>query len=79
MTPPDEPDFSDVAGGSSSTAPSGQGGRTYTIKKGDSLSKIAKQFYGDAKQWNKIFEANKDAIKNPDLIFPGQVIKIPDA
>ena len=53
--------------------------RTHTVAKGDSLSKIAKQFYGDAKQWKKIFEANKDTIKNPDLIFPGQVIKIPDA
>ena len=54
-------------------------GRTYTIAKGDSLSKIAKHFYGDARQWTRIFDANKDAIKNPDLIYPGQVIKIPDA
>ncbi len=74
----DDPDFSDVTGGSSSTADA-KGGRTYTIAKGDSLSKIAKKFYGDAKQWRKIHEANKDIIKNPDLIFPGQVIKIPDA
>ena len=76
---PDDPDFSDVSGGSSPPAPSGQGGRTYTIAKGDSLSKIAKHFYGDARQWTRIFDANKDAIKNPDLIYPGQVIKIPDA
>ena len=76
---PDDPDFSDVSGGSSSTAPQGKGGRTYTIAKGDNLSKIAKRFYGDARQWQKIFDANKDTIKNPDLIFPGQVIKIPDA
>jgi nucleoid-associated protein YgaU len=75
---PDDPDFSDVSGGSSSTADA-RAGRTYTIAKGDSLSKIAKKFYGDAKQWRKIHEANKDIIKNPDLIFPGQVIKIPDA
>jgi nucleoid-associated protein YgaU len=74
----DDPDFSDVSGGSSSTADA-KGGRTYTIAKGDSLSKIAKRFYGDARQWKKIHEANKDIIKNPDLIFPGQVIKIPDA
>jgi nucleoid-associated protein YgaU len=75
---PDEPDFSDVSGGSSSTADA-KGGRTYTVAKGDSLSRIAKQFYGDAKLWPKIHEANKDIIKNPDLIHPGQVLKIPDA
>jgi nucleoid-associated protein YgaU len=74
----DDPDFSDVSGGSSSTG-GAKGSRTYTIAKGDSLSKIAKQFYGDAKQWKKIHEANKDIIKNPDLIHPGQVIQIPDA
>ena len=49
----------------------------YTIKGGDSLSKIAKHFYGDAQKWNIIFESNKDTIKNPDLIHPGQIIKIP--
>jgi nucleoid-associated protein YgaU len=52
--------------------------REYTIKSGDSLSKIAKHFYGNAAQWEKIFHANKDTIKNPDMIFPGQKIKIPD-
>jgi nucleoid-associated protein YgaU len=73
-----DPDFSDVSGGSSSSKEV-KGSRTYTIAKGDSLSKIAKQFYGDAKQWKKIHEANKAIIKNPDLIHPGQVITIPDA
>jgi nucleoid-associated protein YgaU len=73
---PDDPDFSDVEGGSSSTAPP-PAGKTYTVVKGDSLSKIAKQMYGNANQWKKIYEANKDTIKNPDLIYPGQVIKIP--
>jgi nucleoid-associated protein YgaU len=67
--------FDDVQGGGSSTAPSAQ--RTYTVVRGDSLSKIAKQFYGDAKQWRKIFDANKDKIKNPDLIQPGWVLTIP--
>jgi len=75
---PDDPDFSDVSGGSSSAADA-HAGRTHTVAKGESLSKIAKRYYGDAKQWRKIFDANKDTIKNPDLIFPGQVIKIPDA
>jgi nucleoid-associated protein YgaU len=76
-------DFSDVEGGSSSTAPSPSTGlgsaRTYTVRKGDSLSKIAKREYGDAQQWHKIFEANRDTIKDPDLISPGQVFRIPEA
>jgi nucleoid-associated protein YgaU len=74
-------DFSDVEGGSSSTAssPTAGFGRTYTIQKGDSLSKIAKREYGDAQQWRRIFEANRDIIKDPDLIYPGQVVRIPDA
>ena len=67
--------FDDVQGGGSSTAPSAQ--RTYTVKKGDSLSKIAKEMYGDMKQWRKIADANKDKIKNPDLIQPGWVLVIP--
>ncbi|EMR02366.1 LysM peptidoglycan-binding domain-containing protein [Cesiribacter andamanensis] len=49
----------------------------YEIKKGDSLSAIAKREYGDATKWRTIYEANKDQIKNPDLIHPGQKIKIP--
>lgn len=69
-------DFSDVEGGGSSTAP--RAGRTYTVVKGDSLSKIAKQFYGNATEWKRIYEANKDVIKNPDLIYPGQTFKIPE-
>jgi nucleoid-associated protein YgaU len=52
--------------------------QTYTVAAGDSLSKIAKQFYGDANKYMKIFEANKDQLKNPDLIKPGQTLRIPD-
>lgn len=80
MTNPNDPlpDFSDVQGGSSSSAPA-PANQTYTVKSGDSLSKIAKHIYGDAKKWRKIFEANKDKIKNPDLIYPGQVFTIPPA
>jgi nucleoid-associated protein YgaU len=51
---------------------------TYTVAAGDSLSKIAKHFYGDANKYMKIFEANTDQLKNPDLIKPGQVLRIPD-
>jgi len=71
-------DFSDVESGSSSTAPSAEG-RSYTVQKGDSLSKIAKREYGDAQQWRRIYEANRDLIQNPDLIHPGQVFRIPEA
>ena len=51
--------------------------REYTIKSGDTLSKIAKQYYGNANDWKKIFEANKGVIKDADKIFPGQKIVIP--
>lgn len=73
-------DFSDVTAGGSSTAPAPAAGapRTYTVVKGDTLSRIAKQFYGDANKWRKIFAANGDTITNPDLIHPGQILKIPD-
>jgi nucleoid-associated protein YgaU len=49
----------------------------YIIKSGDTLSKIAKQYYGDANKYPVIFEANREVIKNADLIFPGQKIRIP--
>jgi nucleoid-associated protein YgaU len=87
-TPKAKPDFSNVQSGSSSTAPSpatptGTTGtsssRTYVVVKGDSLSKIAKREYGDAAQWRRIYEANQDIIKDPDLIYPGQALKIPGA
>jgi nucleoid-associated protein YgaU len=71
-----KPDFSDVQGGSSSTAPEV---RTHTVAAGESLSKIAKRYYGNANEWRRIYDANRDTIKNPDLIHPGQVLKIPAA
>lgn len=49
----------------------------YTVKSGDTLSKIAKQYYGDANKYPAIFEANKPMLKSPDRIFPGQVLRIP--
>jgi nucleoid-associated protein YgaU len=87
-------DFSDVVAGGSSTAPAAdmpaaaapapapnvvETERTYTVVAGDTLSKIAKREYGDASKWHRIYEANKDTIKNPDLIYPGQTFKIPNA
>jgi nucleoid-associated protein YgaU len=53
------------------------GAQEYTIQSGDSLSKIAQKFYGDASQWKKIHEANRDTITNPDVIRAGATIKIP--
>ena len=64
----------DVGGGKASN----EWTRTYTVAKGDSLSKIAKKFYGNANKWRAIFEANGDQLSNPDLIKPGQVLKIPN-
>jgi nucleoid-associated protein YgaU len=77
-------DFSKVRSGASSTAPPPKPAatpavRTYTVVAGDSLSKIARRFYGDAKLWKRIHEANRDQIENPDLIHPGQVLKVPEA
>ena len=51
--------------------------RTYVVKAGDSLSKIAKEALGDASRWKEIFEANKDQIKDPNQIHPGQELRIP--
>jgi len=73
-------DFSNVQSGSSSTAPSPAASATaatYVVKQGDSLSLIAKEKYGNANKWPKIYEANKDLIKDPNLIYPGQTLKIP--
>jgi nucleoid-associated protein YgaU len=50
---------------------------TYTVKKGDSLSKIAREVYGDADEWQRIFDANRDQIEDPDMIEPGQKLEIP--
>jgi nucleoid-associated protein YgaU len=83
-------DFSDVVAGGSSTAPPpappaveatpvADVERTYTVVAGDTLSKIAKREYGDPSKWQRIYEANKDTIKNPDLIYPGQTFRIPGA
>ncbi|NUN03207.1 MAG: LysM peptidoglycan-binding domain-containing protein [Bryobacteraceae bacterium] len=51
--------------------------QTYTVQAGDSLSKISKQFYGDANAYMRIFEANRDKLSDPDKIKPGQQLTIP--
>lgn len=52
--------------------------RIYEVVAGDSLSKIAKRFYGDPARYQKIFDANRDQLKDPNLIHPGQKLKIPE-
>ncbi|KAF1015096.1 MAG: putative protein YgaU [Stenotrophomonas maltophilia] len=68
-------DFSGVSASVDTTAE--KVGGTYTVQKGDSLSKIAKAQLGDANAWKKIFEANRDVLDDPDKIFPGQTLKLP--
>ena len=49
----------------------------YTVVRGDTLSKIAKEFYGNANEYMRIFEANKPMLTDPDKIYPGQNLRIP--
>ena len=69
-----------VTGGGSSSgggAATATASKTYTVKAGDTLSKIAKQHLGDANAYMRIYELNRDQLSNPDLIKPGQVLKLP--
>jgi nucleoid-associated protein YgaU len=84
-----KPDFSNVRSGGSSTAPAPDSqadgdatpakpvAGTYIVVAGDSLSRIAKRHYGDANDWPRIYDANRDVIKDPNLIHPGQQLRIP--
>jgi nucleoid-associated protein YgaU len=51
--------------------------QTHVVRKGDTLSKIAEEYYGDARLYPKIFDANRDILKDPDKIQPGQKLRIP--
>jgi nucleoid-associated protein YgaU len=70
-----------ATGASTGTTQQGQPGtrseKTYTVKSGDTLSKIAKETLGDSNAYNEIFNANRDILSDPDKIKPGQVLKIP--
>ncbi len=75
---------SDIVADIQVTGPAGGGGqqpaggaRTYTVKPGDTLSKIAKDHLGNANAYMKIFEANRDQLSDPDKIKPGQVLRLP--
>ncbi len=67
-------DITVTGGGAAAGAPSA---KTYTVKSGDTLSKIAKEHLGNANAYMQIFEANRDQLTNPDQIKPGQVLKLP--
>ena len=80
------PDFSGVTGGASTSATTRDGkpvhadvsvSETYVVVSGDSLSRIAKQKYGNAKLWRTIYEANREVINDPDLIQAGWRLRIP--
>jgi len=66
-----------TAGGNQAMPDDGKKVEYYTIVSGDSLSKIAKRYYGNAMDYPKIFEANREVIEDPDKIYPGQKIRIP--
>ena len=70
-------DITVTGGAGGATEAPAQGGGTYTVKAGDTLSKIAKQHLGDGNAYMKIFELNRDQLTNPDQIKPGQVLKLP--
>jgi nucleoid-associated protein YgaU len=71
-----KPAATPAAGAPPAQAPSAQP-TFYTVKSGDSLSKIAKEFYGDANRYNEIFAANQPMLRDPDRIYPGQALRIP--
>ncbi|WP_024892119.1 LysM peptidoglycan-binding domain-containing protein [Luteimonas huabeiensis] len=69
-------DFGGVKGSVQSTEAT-SGARSHTVAKGENLSAISKQYYGSPNHWKDIFEANRDQLDDPDLIQPGQVLRIP--
>jgi len=73
----ERPDFSNVRG-HADTTPAGGAQRRYTVQAGDTLSDIAQRHFGRASAWHAIFDANRDQIDDPDLIRPGQVLRLPD-
>lgn len=74
----DSVDDSDLSGGSQGQQQRQQELKTYEVQSGDTLSAIAKKQYGDAGAYDRIFEANRPMLKDPDEIYPGQVLIIPE-
>jgi nucleoid-associated protein YgaU len=67
----------DVAAGPGGAPAAAADSTFYTVQRGDTLSAIAKRHYGDAGAYMRIFEANKPMLKDPDKIYPGQLLRIP--
>jgi nucleoid-associated protein YgaU len=67
----------DAEGGEPEAAEAEEGPRIYVVQRGDSLSKIAKEVYGNAGRWREIYEANQDQIQDPNMIRPGWELRIP--
>lgn len=65
------------SGGGATAEAAKPSSKSYTVKSGDTLSRIAKEHLGDAKDYMKIFNLNKDQLTDPDLIKPGQVLRLP--
>jgi nucleoid-associated protein YgaU len=57
----------------------GVSSQKYVVGKNDTLQKISKKFYGTTRHWTKIYEANRDVLKGPDKVYPGQTLNIPEA
>lgn len=74
---PAKPQAAPAIGPQAAPAPPAEEERWHEVQKGETLSGIAKQYYGKANLYNKIFEANRNILNNPDLIKPGQKLKIP--
>lgn len=74
---PQPPSPLDAQRDASAQTPPAEQAQFYTVKKGDTLSAISKQFYGTPNQYNRIFEANRPLLSHPDKIYPGQALRIP--
>ena len=72
-----DPSLSQSQAAAATAGAASSGSRTYNVQPGDTLSKIAKEFYGNANDYNRIFEANRDKLESPDKIRAGQEIVIP--
>ncbi|MFH0856118.1 MAG: LysM peptidoglycan-binding domain-containing protein [Candidatus Omnitrophota bacterium] len=74
-----ESEISEEPAREESSASKSSTGRQYAVEKNDTLQKISQKFYGTTKKWTKIYNANKDVLKGPDKVYPGQTLNIPDA
>ncbi len=79
LAPPPQPEGADLSSDDVLVGPPAPEATFYTVQDGDTLSDIAKQHYGDALLYGRIFEANRPMLESPDAIYPGQTLRIPEA